>query len=370
MPYSEARLVALSQRLWAHQQAAVEERDPVTGEWRSRRSQAERAALEKLRRRPSYALAARTAAVARLRRELQRLESRRPCEKKTWSPRMTLARELGVTSVRLARWLAAGHVPESYMPTFDEWSQLSQQLEERRIREQDQSLQLIEQARKPGYAHTLPGAGRKLARRAPDIRTGEGLFESQENSGYEWRRRVEAWASFELLDDLSLWAKTRVRPAKYTSQRAPYWIVTALVTVLHGRNRKSLKSPGGFRQFGRGSDRALGARLEIGGVVSSGTVPRGGLDRAVKLFAAQMLVEYCEFEVMWIHGIIVRNWRRRTDAQQDAYRGRAWSRLEVHRVEREQRQERRKKAARKKAQERRRSRASRTTRRSTERKRP
>lgn len=345
-------LERFAQELWQRQQAATEQRDPVTGEWVSRRSPSERAALERLRNRPRYADAARSAAVQRLRIELRRLERRRPCEKKTWSPRVALARQLGVTSIRLARWLASGRVPESYMPEYDVWAQTAQAQEETRQREQGEAQHLIELARKPGWSHSLRGVPARPARRTPDVRTGEGLFESQQNSGYEWRLRAEAWCTFERIEEWCDWAGSRRRPALKQARPAPYWIITALVTVLHGRNRRRLKSPGGFRQFGAGSKRSLSNRLEIGGVVSTATLKRGGLPRAVRLFRAEMTAEFCEFETMWVHGILVRNWRRRGDLEQEAYRGRANARALAAHKQREQADARRKAKARRLARER------------------
>jgi hypothetical protein len=340
--WTEASLVRFAEELF--------ERARVASESRTREA---RAALQRLRNRPQYAEAARTAAVARLRLELRRLERRRPCEKLSWSPRAALARQLGVTSIRLARWLASGKVPESYMPEFEAWAQTAQELEETRLREQGEAEHLITVARKPGWSHALPGVPARPARRTPDVRTGEGLFESQQNSGYEWRLHTETWCSFERIDQWCEWAGSRRRPAQRQSKPAPYWIVTALVTVLHGRNRRRLKSPGGFRQFGAGSKRSLSNRLEIGGVVSSATIKRGGLARAVRLFRAEMTAEFCEFQTMWVHGILVRNWRRRGDIEQEAYRGRANARAYAEHKRREQLAQRRKAKARRLAKERR-----------------
>jgi hypothetical protein len=285
------------------------------------------AELRRRRSRPSYAPAARRAAAEGLARALRELERRRPCEAGTWSPRAALAEELGVTSVRLGRWLAAGSVPEESMPAVSEWATLRAEAELRSLAEQGHVEALIEQAKKPAYAHTLPGAPRQFAARAPDLKTTEGRTESEEQSGYQWVRRVERWSTFELIDEWCRWAGSRRRPPGMLLGK--FWIVTALCSIYHPRGRRpgKTKSPGAIRQFERQTDRQRGRDLSLGVPVSSRMVRRGGLERAVKLFREAIMIEHCEHDQLFVHAVLVRNWRHRTDTERSNYRRRVQQRL-------------------------------------------
>lgn len=311
------------------------------------------AELERRRKRPRFAMEARVAAAQSLARALADLERRRPCEPGTWSPRTELAGELGVTSVRLGRWLTAGHVPEESMPAVSEWLQLRAEAELRAIAERGHVEALIEQAKKPAYAHTLPGAPRKFAAKAPDLKSTEGRTESEEQSGYQWVRRVERWSTFELIDEWCAWAASRRRPPGMLLGK--FWIVTALCSIYHpqGRRPGKTKSPGAIRQFERRTDRQRGNDLSLGVPVSSRMVRRGGLARAVKLFREAMTIEHCEHEQLFVHAVLVRNWRHRTDRERANYRERVRQRLAneaaLERQKKERQRAKNREAARKKA---------------------
>jgi hypothetical protein len=340
--WSDERLLRYASELYRRAHGQAEER-----------TQDEREELERRRRRPAYSLEARRAAVEGLRRALAELERRRPCEPGTWSPRSALAQELGVTSVRLGRWLAAGSVPEESMPRASEWAMARAELQLRSIAEQGHVEALIEQAKSPAYAHTLPGAPRKFAAKAPDLKTTEGRTESEEQSGYQWVRRVERWSTFELIDELCAWAGSRKRPAGMLLGK--FWIVTALCTIYHPRGRRpgKTKSPGAIRQFERATDRQRGQNLSLGVPVSSRMVRRGGLERAVKLFRENITIEHCEHDHIFVHAILVRNWRHRTETERANYRRRVQQRLSNERALAAQKKERalakKREAARKKA---------------------
>jgi hypothetical protein len=343
--WSSARLEAYAQELYRRAHRFESERDPIV-----------RAELERRRRAPVFATAARVAAVRSLTRALRQLERRRPCEKGNWSPRAELARELGITSVRLGRWIAAGHVPADFMPRVSEWAADQAERELRRIAERGQVEALIEQAKVPAFAHTLPGAPRKFAARAPDLRTHEGRTESEEQSGYQWVLRVEGWSTFELVERLYEWARTRRRPPGM-SQSGRWWIVTALCTIYHPHGRGSgpgrPKSPGAIRQFESATDRQRGRDLSLGVPVSSRTVKHGGIERAAKLFRESMTIEHCEQEQVFVHGLIVRNWRDRSETERRNYRQRVAARLAneaaLRELGREKRRATKRAAARKKA---------------------
>lgn len=351
-PWTERQLQELANELWRRQQETSE-----------RRTQATRAALLRERQRPHYTIEARQAAVVRLRRELRQLERRKPCEKGTWTARMALARELGVKSVRLGRWLSAGAVPEEYMPEYDLWAQAALEREFLAAQEKSRAEEMLDIARSPGWAHTLTGQKKTRVRRTPELRNVEGVFESADSSGYEWQWRIERWMTWELIDEMCDWALTRQRPQHRLARPARYWIVTALASVLRSKNGKAPKSPGGYRQFARESHRALAGRLNIGAALSSRTVRRGGLVRAVKLFRLDATDHFCESDVIFVHGLIVRNWRHRSDRERQSYRSRIETRAKLANAERERKDARRRKkaraAARKKIQERRRSRSQR-----------
>lgn len=309
--------------------------------------------LERRRKRPVFSLEARRAAALSLGRALGELERRRACEPGTWSPRASLAGELGVTSVRLGRWLAAGHVPEAFMVEVSAWAEARAEQQIRVIAEQGHVEALIESAKKPQVAHTLPGASKRFAARAPDLFTHEGRTESEEQSGYQWVRRIERWSTFKLIDELCDWAVTRQRPAGLMAGR--YWIVTALCSIYHPRGRRpgKTKSPGAIRQFERKTDRQRGNDLSLGVPVSSRMVKRGGLERAVRLFREAITIEHCEHDHVFVHALIVRNWRHRTETERANYRRRVSARIANEQALEQQRKDKqrvkKREAARKKA---------------------
>lgn len=301
---------------------------------RARRDNPSRQALLERRREQAkivYSDAARVAAVRQLEAALGQLEERAECAYGSWTPRAELARELGVTSVRLGRWLARGKVPPSMMPLVSEWAERRAEAELLRMRNEQLAHDLIQRAKTPGQAHALPGMLPRQSVRAPDIQSHEGPYENIDNAGYKWDRRIEEWSSFELISRLSKWALSRVVPPKFKLGRLKFWIVTALVSVydppesLRGsderrqRRRKS-KSPGAYRQFERRHDpKQMSRHLELGAVVSSSTVPRGGLALAVKRWRENMIIEHCENELVFVHALIVRTWRARGPRERERY---------------------------------------------------
>lgn len=345
--WKDARLLTFAEQLYGMAHRAERARDATARE-----------ALERRRRAPVYAPAARVAVMGSLRRALADLERRRPCEPGTWSPRASLAGELGISSARLGRWLAVGMVPQEFMERAVSWAQARAEAEVRRIGEQGHVERLLEMAKKPAYAHTLPGAPRRFAHRAPDLQTHEGRTESEEQSGYQWVLRVEQWSTFELIDRWVMWAATRERPVGMRGL-GRWWIVTALCSIYHPRGRKAgkLKSPGARRQFNRAGDKAIGSDLSINVPVSSRSVRSGGLERAVRLFAVNLLAEHCEQDQIFVHGLIVRNWRDRTDRERKNYRQRVSARLfneaALAKLARDKRRAEKRAAAKKQALERR-----------------
>lgn len=319
--WDDARLTAFAERLYAKAHGVSKARTP-----------AERDLIAAKRKAPVFADAARVAAAGQLARALSELEDRRVCERGTWTPRTELARELGVTSVRLGRWLRAGHVPAESMERVHEWATQRAEAELRRIALQSRLGELIQASKQPGLAPALTGAKQKQAARAPDMATGEGPTESDEQSGYQWVLRVEEWSSFGLIDRMCKWAAVRKRKGPM-ARPAHRWIVTAFLSVYEppdqaqrrpeGRRGKRIKSPGPYRQFESPRDRDIGRNLQLGAVISSGLVTRGGLERAVDLFRAYMTGEHCDHELLFVHSLIVRNWRLRGEAERKARRDRA-----------------------------------------------
>lgn len=292
------------------------------------RDEAVRVALERKRRAPVYSDEARQGAVRSLGLALDDLERRRPCERGTWSPRAELGRQLLVSSARIGRWMAAGRVPQEFMGRVMSWAQARAEEKMRRQEEQGHVERLIEQAKVPVYVHTLPGAPRKFGARAPDIVSQEGPLDYEETSGYHWALRVEDWSTFERIDLWTAWAASRRRPP---GMRAPgrYWLVTALCTLYHpeGRRTGKRKSPGAKRQFESPADRARGQNMSIGAPISSYLVKTGGLERAARLFHANLLEEHCELDQIYVHAITVRNWRNRSSIERRNYRRRVSARV-------------------------------------------
>lgn len=322
--WSDGELEDFAAALYARADVASRERDPAA-----------RAHLQAKRHAPVYAPAAMTAAAASLERALGELGARRACEKGTWSPRAELARQLGVTSVRLGRWLAAGRVPGDSMPAFSEWAEQRATESMKRMAERGHVEQLLAEARRPEPMRVLTGADarapRKMKVRAPDIASGERLTQSEEQAGYVWQKRVERWLGFSLVSELYEWARTRRRlPGSLPARN---WIVTALCSIYHpgGRKPGRKKSPGAIREFGTAAQRQRGNDLSINVPVSSYGVERGGLERAAKLFREALTVEACDEPDVFVHAVIVRNWRNRTESERKNYRERLHARLDAER---------------------------------------
>lgn len=325
----------------------------VDSEKRRRLNPAQQAVLERRRQQAAvvYSDAARAAALLPIAEALRELQARSACAIGSWTPRAELARELGVSSVRLGRWIASGHVPTAMMPLVSEWAarRIEQQLQ--RMARMQLVEDLIGRAKRPTLAHGLPGAPKAQAARAPDIHNHSGVFQSAVNVGYQWVRRVEEFSTFELIGKLEKWALTRTLPPTAKIGRAKLWIVTAICSIYdppdslaakdeRRQRRRRSKSPGAFRQFERKVDRQqMGRDLMLGAAISSRTVRRGGLERTVRLWLDNMITETCENELVFVHALIIRNWRRRGDSERDAYVKREFARWEkTHRSEERKRE--------------------------------
>lgn len=317
--WSEERLTKFAEALYARA-------DRVS----KSRSATERDVLAAKRREPVYSADARVAIVERLRRALAELEGQRACERGTWTPRSALARELGVTSVRLGRWLAAGRVPPESMEAVNDWAQQRAEAELRKISIQARLEELIQASKRPGAAPSLGGAKQKPAARAPDMKTEEGDVDSAKQSGYQWVLRIEEWSSFELIERMCQWARSRKR-REHLARPARRWIVTAFLSKYESPDseqrrpwRRGKRSPGAYRQFEEPRDREIGRRLQLGAVASSGLVERseGGLEVAVERFQSAMTSEHCDHELVFVHSVLVRNWRVRGADERKARRER------------------------------------------------
>lgn len=346
--WPQARLEAFAQQLVFVVAQAEAER---------RRNPAKQAIVERRRQQATviYTDAARAAALAPIRDALEEYEARSACAFGSWTPRAELAREMGVSSGRIGRWLEAGRVPAAMMPLVSEWAMRRAEQQLQRFARMGLVEELIARAKRPALAHGLPGAPKAQAARAPDLKNHEGVFQSADNVGYQWVRRVEEFSTFERISKLEKWALARRIPPTAKIGRANLWIVTAICTIYdppdslaakdeRRQRRRRSKSPGAFRQFERKVDKnQIGRDLMLGAAVSSRTVRRGGLERAVRLWLENMLIEHCENELVFIHGLIIRNWRTRGDRERDIYVKREFEKWErTHRAEERKRERERK----------------------------
>jgi hypothetical protein len=339
--WSEARLVSFAERLYR------------TARERESRPLEVQTELERRRKAPVYSEKARRAAARQLGRALSELEGRRPCERGTWSPRLELAQRFGIRSRRLGRWIESGTVPAEFMPAVMGWAHEEAERALRRIAEQGHVEALIDEARSPAYAHAVGGV-RKRAPRVPDMKTGAHVVDNDSESGYAWTLRAEAWTTFERIGRWRAWALSRRRPARDLAGPARFWSVTAMCSIYAPQGRATTggrtpsgvnikRYPGKIRQFERGQDRQRGRDLHLNVPVSSGRLSRGGLARAVELFVQALTVEHCEFDQIYVHYVIVRNWRQRTPAQRSAryHTWKAKMEAETARIERARKAKRR-----------------------------
>lgn len=319
--WSEERLVRMAERLY------------FTSRRREDRPPEVQKELERRRALPVYSHRAREIAAEQLGRALGRLEGRRPCERGTWSPRLSLAQEFGVRSKRLGRWVEAGRVPAEYMPAVSAWAQEQAERELRLIAERGLVEGLIHDARRPGVTHQLKGGERKRAPRVPNVKSGERVVDNDHGEvGYSWTLRVEDWTTFERIQSWAQWAGDRRRPRDHRSDAgaAHNWAVTAMCAIYAPKGRATGLSrtasgkivkryEGMFRQFAGTKANKIGADLELNVPVSSQRIHRGGLARAVHLFSQAITFEHCQHDQVYVHYIIVRNWRVRTDKQRQAH---------------------------------------------------
>jgi len=344
--WSEERLTRFAERLYA------------TSRERETRPLEVQTELERRRQAPVYSEKARRAAARQLGRALGELEGRRPCEKGNWSPRVELAQRFGVRSRRLGRWIESGLVPSEFMPAVMGWAHEEAERALRRMAERGHVEALIDEARSPGQAHQLRGRSGKRAPRVPDLKSGEHVVDNDNESGYAWRLRAETWSTFERIAHWRDWALSRRRPARDLAGPARFWSVMAMCTIYAPKGRSitggrtasgvSIKRyEGMIRQFERGPDRQRGRDLHLNVSVSSGRRPRGGLAYAVRLFVHAITAEHCEFDQVYVHYILVRNWRQRTAAQKSAryHTWKAKMEQETARIERARKAKRRRQRA-------------------------
>lgn len=275
---------------------------------------ARRRALAKM----TFAAEARERALLPIRARLEELEDRRGCVAGSWTPRAELARELGVSSVRLGRWLERGRVPLENMPDVLAWAQA--RIDEQLLRAEKQAgiERLIALAKRPGYEHTFGRGDAKPAARAPDLHDQQYEIDNRDVRGFMWEKRAEAFSTMALIGDLERWALGVRVPSHVHLGRARNWVVTALCSIY--KRRQGGRSPGPQRHFGAQQDPHNFSRdLQIGAAVSSTTIRRGGLGRAVRLWKAEMIAEHCESEIVFVHGLIIRHWRRRSDGERRAF---------------------------------------------------
>lgn len=312
-----------AERLYATTRQRAHHRMPV-------RSESEQRELERRRALPVYALKARQVAADQLRRALHELQERKPCEKGSWSPRLELAREFSIRSRRLGRWLEAGQVPSEFMPQVSDWAEREAERKLRRLAEQGHVEGLIDAARESAWAHRLPGQGRRRAPRVAERKTGEHEVDNDSESGYAWELRVEKWSTFPLIEQWRDWALSRRRPKRPLAGPAPCWSVTAMCSLYDPAGRRTAQTQsrtgrrfriyvGKKREFGAKKDpQGRGNDLEFNVPVGSGRLGRGSLPYAVKLFVEAVTLEHCELDQIYVHYVIVRNWRQRTFAQRQA----------------------------------------------------
>lgn len=298
-----------------------------------------------------YAPEARERALLPIFARLAELEDRRGCTPGSWTPRAELARELGISSVRLGRWIERGRVPTENMADVLDWAQ--RRIDEQLIQAQKRGAieRLLEEAKRPGWEPQLSGSReKKPAQRAPDLHDGEHEIDNRDARGYNWIRRVESFSSMAMIAELETWALSVRVPRRVHLGKARLWVVTALCSIY--KRRAGGRSPGARRSFGR-DPYELGRDLQIGAAVSSTTIRRGGLPRAVRLWKAEMIAEHCQSELVFVHGLIVRHWRRRADGERLAFDRRErelWRQRSKEHTERRKRSAKTKRAkARKKA---------------------
>lgn len=251
-----------------------------------------------------------------------------------------IAAQLGRSVKTVREWISRGRVPsrdlrEFYLATRF-WPRPTPEAELGCTKaDMEEMRRLMALARRPGYSETTMGA--QLVQPIYPFRSREKRTESDFNIGYEWAYRIGKFLSADVLDEMvELCRKARLpRGYRGVARRWDHWMVTAVVVEYtppgteFGPPDESDRNI--VRFFGEIEDEDGNVVLDGGGsdddnetggrmVINQGR--SGSVQPTRKLAIAAFIRRIDEWMqkgiCIWVQGVILRNWRRRTDEERAA----------------------------------------------------
>lgn len=249
-----------------------------------------------------------------------------------------MAEQLGVKPSTVRRWLESGQVSEAGTYKFLQY-ELGEK-GDREVERQERKIfeELLKAGRKP---HTIRKEGERYwdAKQArwvkvmkteeapvvPKFRGGEGYYGGDGTSGYRWNTPIRDYLTPTLLRQMMRMALTVPTEGlrRRIKRKMPEWAVFVVVSVLYavdGQRGHPVRSAAGHLygknvrsdlepQFPKHANRFI-----VKDAYSSGN--QDSLPSAVAAFEKRMWPEIKSGDRVYVHGLVVWNFRRRTTSEQ------------------------------------------------------
>lgn len=278
-----------------------------------------------------------------------------------------LAEELGAPQKTIEGWLEAGRVTGSGLSRFRQY-EAQRKAEKSEERGESQIFQkLLQAGRKPHVITTKRRyySGKKAeyvtetteteAPQVPVFRPSHGYYGGDYTSGYRWAIPIRQYLSPALIGEMTRKAlAVPLAPMrKRIRHKLPDWLVFAVVSVLYkhdakGPPREALS--GSKYKYGKNIRQdlvpqfpELALRFVVKDAYYGGKQPT--LKEAVEAFDQRLWIEVRGGDRVWIHGVVVWHYRRRTREEIAEF-------MEKKSLEQKQRRKQKERIAREKAQRR------------------
>lgn len=256
------------------------------------------------------------------------------------SPAAIMAEQLGVKASTVRRWLKDGKTSESGAYKHQRYEREEKGDREVEAAERRIFQELLKAGRKP---HTIRKQGEtywdkkkgewvtpeptfEQAPVVPKFRATEGYYGGDATSGYQWAMPVRDYLTPTLLEKMKGMA-LGVSMGKFRKRMRrvmPEWAVFIIVSVLYstdGKRGHPVKTAGDKHTYGKNVRDDLAPkfpdhanRFVVKDAYSSGNYPT--LKLAVEAFDKRLWSEIKSGDRIWVHGVVVWNFRRRSQEEQ------------------------------------------------------
>lgn len=265
-----------------------------------------------------------------------------------------LAEEVGVPAKVAREWLSSGRISERWLAAWFQYEE-QQKSQAKGSKDEDRVFrELMRLGRKKAtkkVAITRRRKGRVVSveveqdePETPTFRASNKYYGGSETSGWRWGEPIRQYLTAATLPMIVATAARFKRPSVGRFKqpgRFPSWSVYVVVSSLYGKEGRTgrVQSVSGRYKYGdkvrqdlSNQFPRLGNRFVVSDVYSSGE--QGSFKAALAEFQKRLREEYESDQKIWVHGVVVWNYRRRTEAEQKAA-------LEVRRLEMEARRKKR-----------------------------